>query len=71
MPVFEAKNLTEQGDGEALLAMILHAAPKAREEARERGRMRLERASMLAELAPAVPGSTLAALTPADIAPVT
>ncbi|MER2251858.1 hypothetical protein ABS772_18225 [Methylorubrum podarium] len=71
MPVFDAKNLTEQGDGEAFLAMILHATPKARDEARERGRMRLERATMLAELAPAVPGATLAAVTPAEILPVT
>lgn len=71
MPVFDAKNLTEQVDGEALLAMILHATPKARDEARERGRMRLERATMLAELAPAVPGATLAAVTPAEILPVT
>jgi hypothetical protein len=32
--------------------------------------MRLERATMLAELAPAVPGTTLAAVKRADILPV-
>ncbi|WP_238225796.1 hypothetical protein [Methylorubrum aminovorans] len=51
--------------------MILHATPKAREEARERGRMRLERATMLAETAPVVPGATLAALRPTEVAPAT
>lgn len=71
MPVFDARNLTEQCNGEALLAMMLHATPKAREEARERGRMRLERATMLAETAPVVPGATLAALRPTEVAPAT
>jgi hypothetical protein len=71
MPVFDAKNLTEQSDSEALLAMMLHATPKAREEARERGRMRLERATMLAEASPVVPGATLAALRPTEVAPAT
>lgn len=71
MPVFDAKSLTEQGDGEVLLAMILHATPRARDEARERGRMSAERATMLAEIDPAVPGTTLGAVTPAEILPVT
>ncbi|KQQ25398.1 hypothetical protein ASF53_22225 [Methylobacterium sp. Leaf123] len=71
MPVFDAKYLTEHGESETILAMILRPTPKAREEARERGRMRIERASMLAELAPAVPGTTLASLKRADILPVT
>lgn len=71
MPVFDAKSLTEQGNGEVFLAMVLHATPKARDAARERGRMRVERATMLAESAPVVPGATLAALTPAEVVPVT
>lgn len=70
MPIFDGKYLSERGETEAL-AMILRPTPKAREEARERGRMRIEQATMLAELAPAVPGTTLAALTPADVQPVT
>ncbi|UGB26087.1 hypothetical protein LPC10_00075 [Methylorubrum sp. B1-46] len=71
MPVFDARNLTEHCKGEALLAMMLHATPKAREEARERGRMRLERGTMLAEAAPDLPGAPLAALRPTEVAPVT
>ncbi|MEH3116697.1 MAG: hypothetical protein PGN25_03580 [Methylorubrum populi] len=63
MPVFDGKNLTTQDDGEARLAMILHPGLEAQEEARERGRLRLERATMLAELALALPGTTL---TPLD-----
>ncbi|CAO4152113.1 hypothetical protein [Methylorubrum extorquens] len=70
MPVFDGKYLTEHGESEALLAMILRPTPKAREEALERGRMRLERATMLAELVPAVPGTTLACVKRADILPV-
>lgn len=70
MPIFDTKYLTAQDEGETLLAMVLHPTREAREEARERGRMRLERATMLAELAPALPGTTLAALTPTDVLPV-
>ena len=71
MPVFDGKNLTNQDDGEALLALILYPSREVREEARERGRMRAERASMLAEIAPAVPGTTLSPITPRNILPVT
>lgn len=71
MPVFDGKHLTEQSEGEAMLAMILHPTPKARAAARERGRMRLEVATMLPELAPSVPGTTLATLRPDKIQPVT
>ncbi len=70
MPVLDGKHLTEQGEGEALLAMILYPTLKSRDEARERGRLRMKRATMLAELAPAVPGTTRAALTPDGILPV-
>ncbi|AMB43274.1 MULTISPECIES: hypothetical protein [Methylobacteriaceae] len=70
MPVFDGKYLTEQGEGEALLAMVLRPTPTAQEEARARGRMRIERATMLAELVPAVPGTTLGALKRVDILPV-
>lgn len=70
MPVFDGKNLTAQDEGEMVLAMILHPTQGAREKARDRGRMRLERATMLAELAPALPGTTLASLTPVDVLPV-
>lgn len=69
MPVFDAKNLPNQDEDRNLLALILHPTPTAREQARERGRARIERATMLAELAPAVPGTTLAALTVQDVVP--
>lgn len=69
MPVFEAKNLTTHDEGDAFLAAILHPSREAQTEARERGRLRIERATMLAELAPALPGTTLAALTPCDAVP--
>ncbi|CAO4178636.1 hypothetical protein [Methylorubrum populi] len=69
MPVFDGKHLTTSDDGETLLALILHPTQKAREEARERGRLRAERATKLAELSPALPGTTLAAVTPLDILP--
>jgi hypothetical protein len=71
MPVFDAKKLTEQRDGETLLAMILYATPKAREEARERGRVRAERATMLAETAPSAPGATIGGLRPIEVLPAT
>ncbi len=61
MPVFDAKNLPHRDEDLNLLATILHPTPAAREQARERGRARIERATMLAELAPALPGTTLAA----------
>lgn len=69
MPVFDSKNLPTQDEDEALLARILHQTPSDREEARRRGRARIERATMLAELAPALPGTTLAALTATEAAP--
>ncbi|SFL36775.1 hypothetical protein [Methylorubrum salsuginis] len=69
MPVFDAKNLPHRDEDLNLLATILHPTPAAREQARERGRARIERATMLAELAPALPGTTLAALTVRDAAP--
>lgn len=69
MPVFDAKNLSSENEERNLLASILHPTPAARDRARERGRVRIERATMLAELAPATPGTTLAALTVVDAAP--
>lgn len=71
MPVFDGKHLTERCEDEAFLAMVLHATPKARADARERGRMRVERASMRSELTPAVPGTRRACPTPSAILPVT
>lgn len=70
MPVFEAKHLTNQDDDLALLAMILHPTAAARDEARERGRARLERATMLAELVPTLPGSTLGSIPVHEAAPL-
>ncbi|KQT53332.1 hypothetical protein ASG52_04170 [Methylobacterium sp. Leaf456] len=69
MPIFDAKNLPHHDDDLNVLATILHPTPVALEQARERGRARLERATMLAELAPALPGTTLAALTMRDAVP--
>ena len=69
MPVFDAKNLPDQDEELTLLATILHPTPAAHEQARERGRARIERATMLAELAPALPGTTLASLTLRDAVP--
>lgn len=69
MPVFDAKNLPTQDEDLNRLATLLHPTPAAREQARERGRARIERATMLAELAPALPGTTLAALTVRDAVP--
>ncbi|MFC7662281.1 hypothetical protein ACFQWF_04535 [Methylorubrum suomiense] len=68
MPIFEAKNLPAHDEDSDVLALILHPTPAAR-EARERGRARIERTTMLAELAPAVPGTTLATFNARDIAP--
>lgn len=70
MPVFDAKNLTIQDEDEALLAMILHPTAAARDEARERGRARIERATMLAELVPSLPGTTLASVAVHERVPV-
>lgn len=69
MPIFEAKNLPAHDEDLDVLALILHPTPAAREEARERGRARIERTTMLAELAPAVPGTTLATFNARNIAP--
>lgn len=69
MPVFDAKNLPIHDEDQDILALILHPTPAARDQARERGRARIERTTMLAELAPAIPGTTLATLTVRDIAP--
>lgn len=71
MPVFDEKNFSLQEDGEATLAMILHATPAARDEARERGRLRLERATMLAERNPPAPAKRPSAATSADLHPAT
>ncbi len=49
MPIFDAKNLPQHDEDLNRLATILHPTPAAREQARERGRARLERATMLAE----------------------
>ncbi|WP_245421677.1 hypothetical protein [Methylobacterium sp. B4] len=59
-----------QDDGDALLAMILHAAPSARDAARERGRLRIERATMLPEAAAPAPPEKPRSLKPAEITPV-
>ncbi len=70
MPVFDGKNLSVQDDGDALLAMILHATPSARDAARERGRLRIERATMLPEAAAPAPPKKRRSLKPAEITPV-
>lgn len=71
MPVFDEKNFSLPEDGEATLAMILHATPAARDEARERGQLRLERATMLAERNPPAPAKRPNAVTSADLHPAT
>lgn len=66
MPVFDGKNLSVQDEGDALLAMILHATPSARDAAREHGRLRIERATMLPEAAPPAPPQKPRSLKPAE-----
>lgn len=47
MPAFEANILDADPDGNAMLAMVLHATPQARSAARKRGEARLQSGSML------------------------
>lgn len=49
MPVFEAKNLDSDAEGFAFLAAILHPSHEAQTRAKRLGRLRAERASMLAD----------------------
>ncbi|WP_375464415.1 hypothetical protein [uncultured Methylobacterium sp.] len=49
MPVFEAKNLGPQFEGQALLAAILHPTRAAQTRALTHGRQRAERASAMAD----------------------
>ena len=49
MPVFEAKNLDDAFEGQALLAAILHPTRAAQARAVRHGRHRAERAAALAE----------------------
>lgn len=49
MPVFEAKNLGPQFEGQALLAAILHPTRAAQTRALSHGRQRAERAAVLAD----------------------
>lgn len=71
MPVFDGRNLTEQCEDEALLAMVLYPTSKARDEARARGRMRVERATMVPGRVQAVPGTRRPAAPPVVTLPVT
>jgi hypothetical protein len=49
MPVFEAKNLDSEFEGQALLAAILHPTRTAQTRALRHGRRRTERAAALAD----------------------
>lgn len=49
MPVFEAKNLGPQFEGQALLASILHPTRAAQTRALSHGRRRAERAAAMAD----------------------
>ncbi|MGU3540652.1 hypothetical protein [Methylobacterium sp. A54F] len=49
MPVFEAKNLDAEFEGQALLAAVLHPTRMAQAHARTVGRRRAERAATLAD----------------------
>lgn len=49
MPVFDAKNLDRQFEGQALLGAILHPTRGARTRALRLGRQRAERNSMMAD----------------------
>lgn len=49
MPVFEAKTLDAEFEGQALLMAILHPTVTAQTRARTHGRQRAERAAILAD----------------------
>lgn len=49
MPVFEAKNLDSEFEGQTLLASILHPTRAAQTRALRHGRQRAERAAALAD----------------------
>jgi hypothetical protein len=49
MPVFEAKNLDSEFEGQSLLAAILHPTRAAQTRALRHGRRRAERAAALAD----------------------
>lgn len=49
MPVFEAKNLDREFEGQALLGAILHPTRGARTRALRLGRRRAERNAMMAD----------------------
>ncbi|GJD46339.1 hypothetical protein AFCDBAGC_4219 [Methylobacterium cerastii] len=49
MPVFDAKNLGSQFEGQALLAAILHPTRTAQTRALTHGRQRSERAAIMAD----------------------
>ena len=49
MPVFDAKNLGPQFEGQALLAAILHPTRAAQTRALTHGRQRAERAAVMAD----------------------
>lgn len=49
MPVFEAKNLGPQFEGQALLAAILHPTRAAQTRALTHGRQRAERSAAMAD----------------------
>jgi hypothetical protein len=49
MPVFEAKHLDSEFEGQALLAAILHPTRAAQTRALRHGRRRAERAAALAD----------------------
>jgi len=47
MPIFDAKDLDTDPDGEARLARLLYPFPQNRADARARGRIRAERGTMI------------------------
>ncbi|MCJ2013958.1 hypothetical protein [Methylobacterium sp. J-076] len=49
MPVFDAKNLDREFEGQALLGAILHPTRSARTRALRLGRLRAERNSLMAD----------------------
>jgi len=71
MPIFDAKDLDTDPDGEGVLARLLYPSPQARSSARARGQRRVERGSMATEaVAPqcgsAGPTGREPAVSPAD-----
>jgi len=68
MPVFDAKNLDREFEGQALLGALLHPTRGARTRALRLGRRRAERNSMMAAPSATEPRSPM---TGDDLTPVT